>query len=85
MVESGHRAIMLYMIQRPDVSRFRLCRDLDPIYAAAFDRAVARGVEAIAVRCDITLEFIRPDAVVPIEEPGARPCTGSEAANRNGK
>ncbi|WP_099866493.1 DNA/RNA nuclease SfsA [Pararhizobium haloflavum] len=85
MVESGHRAIMLYMIQRPDVSRFRLCRDLDPIYAAAFDRAVARGVEAIAVRCDITPEFIRPDAVVPIEEPGARPCTGSEAANRNGK
>jgi sugar fermentation stimulation protein A len=70
MVEAGHRAIMLFLIQRNDVDRFRLCRDLDPNYAAAFDRAVARGVEAFAVRCDITPEGIWPERLVAIEEPG---------------
>lgn len=70
MVEEGHRAVMLFVIQRADIDRFQLCRDLDPQYAFAFDRAVARGVEAYAVRCDITPEEIRPDRLVPIDEPG---------------
>lgn len=68
MAEAGHRAIMVYLIQRADIDCFRLCRDLDPNYAAAFDRAVRRGVEAYALRCDISPEAIRPDRLVPIEE-----------------
>ncbi len=47
MAEQGHRAVMLYLVQRTDCARFRLARDLDPAYGAAFDRARARGVEAI--------------------------------------
>ena len=66
MVEAGHRAIMFYLIQRADIDRFRLCRDLDSTYARAFDRAIARGVEAHAVRCDITPCGITPLDVVPI-------------------
>src|SRR5690606_8846167 len=58
MVEAGHRAIMVYLIQRGDVDRLSLCRDLDPAYAAAFDRAMKRGVEACALRCEITCEQI---------------------------
>ena len=68
MVEAGHRAIMVYLIQRNDVDRLSLCRDLDPAYAAAFDRAMARGVEACAIRCKITSEQISAETLVPVEE-----------------
>ena len=68
MVEAGHRAIMVYLIQRGDVDRLRLCRDLDPAYASAFNRAMSRGVEACAIRCDITPEQIRAETMVPVEE-----------------
>jgi sugar fermentation stimulation protein A len=70
MVEAGHRAVMVYLIQRGDVDRFKLCRDLDPAYAIAFDRAMKRGVEACAIRCTITSGQIVPDTLVPVEETG---------------
>lgn len=69
MAEAGHRAVMVFLIQRADCDRFRLCRDLDPDYAAEFDRATARGVEAFAVRCQISTNAILPDALLPIDEP----------------
>lgn len=70
MVEAGHRAIMVYLIQRNDVDRLKICRRLDPAYGAAFDRAMARGVEACAVRCRITPEEIVACDLVPVEEAG---------------
>ncbi|MEQ8400171.1 MAG: DNA/RNA nuclease SfsA [Roseitalea porphyridii] len=69
MAEAGHRAVMVFLIQRADCDRFRLCRDLDPDYAAEFDLATARGVEAFAVRCQISTDAILPDALLPIDEP----------------
>lgn len=68
VVESGHRAIMLYLIQRSDCERFRICDDLDPFYAAAFRRALARGVEAYAVKCCVSAREIRPDALIAMDE-----------------
>ncbi|WP_394689300.1 DNA/RNA nuclease SfsA [Hoeflea sp.] len=70
MAEAGHRAIMIYLIQREDIDRLKLCRDLDPAYAMAFDRAMKRGVEACAIRCKITPDQINADTMVSIEEPG---------------
>lgn len=48
MAEAGARAVMLYLVQRTDCARFALADDLDSAYAAAFHRARARGVEALA-------------------------------------
>lgn len=66
MVEAGHRAVMLYLIQIGSTTRFALARDIDPKYAAAFDRARSRGVEAIAWRCNIDRDGIEIAASVPI-------------------
>lgn len=70
MVEAGYRAVMVYLIQREDVDRLTICHALDPAYGAAFERAMARGVEACAVKCHISPQEIVASALVPVEEPG---------------
>ncbi|QKV17792.1 DNA/RNA nuclease SfsA [Oricola thermophila] len=68
MVRAGHRAAMVYLVQRSDCSELRLCRDLDPAYCAAFDRAASAGVEAFAIRCQITPNEIIPEKTIPLGE-----------------
>lgn len=58
MVTQGHRAVMLYVVQRTDCDRFALAADIDPGYAAAFAKARAAGVEAYVYRCAISPETI---------------------------
>lgn len=65
-VAEGHRAVMVYLIQRPDADRFAFASDIDPAYARAFERAAARGVEAVAYACRVTLEEIAVERRVPI-------------------
>ncbi len=54
MVQEGHRAVMVYLIQRAEAEAFDLALDIDPAYAGAFDAARAAGVEALAYRCDLS-------------------------------
>lgn len=70
MVEAGNRAIMLYLIQRDDGDSFSLARDVDPKYGAAFDDAIAKGVEAYAIRCKISTTEIYAEKLITIHEPG---------------
>lgn len=65
MVADGHRAVMVFLVQRPDCSSLSLAADLDPAYAAAFAAARNAGVEAFAIGCDVRLDGI--DAVRPVE------------------
>jgi sugar fermentation stimulation protein A len=66
MVAAGHRAVMLYVVQREDCRRFRIAADLDPVYAIAFDEARQAGVEALCYACRVTLEGIDIDAPLEI-------------------
>jgi sugar fermentation stimulation protein A len=66
VVAAGGRAVMLYLIQICSAERFALARDVDPAYGAAFDRAHAAGVEAIAYRCTVANEGVNITAPVPI-------------------
>ncbi len=66
MAEAGHRAVMLYVIQRGDCAEFRICADLDPAYAAAFERARARGVEAYALDCAVSQSQITANSLIPV-------------------
>ncbi|MGI2032282.1 DNA/RNA nuclease SfsA [Rhizobium panacihumi] len=68
MAEAGHRAVMLYVIQRNDCDSLRICGDLDPVYANAFKRAASRGVEAYALACEVSPEEIRATRLIAVEE-----------------
>lgn len=68
MVEAGNRAIMVYLVQRDDCDRLSVCREFDPAYAKAFDRAMMRGVEAYAVKCQISPGQIRPTGLMTVDE-----------------
>ncbi len=54
MVEQGHRAAMVFLVQRSDAESFRLAADIDPTYAAAFQTAAASGVEMLCYRCRLS-------------------------------
>ncbi|WP_430511885.1 DNA/RNA nuclease SfsA [Pannonibacter phragmitetus] len=66
MVRAGHRAVMVYLVQRPDCSELDFAADIDPAYAAALRQAMAAGVEAHAIGCEVTPEFIRATRKVTI-------------------
>lgn len=45
MVDNGHRAMVVYCVQRSDIQTVRPARTVDPAYAQAFDAAVSAGVD----------------------------------------
>lgn len=69
MAQDGHRAVMLYLVQRTDCSRVTLATDIDPTYAAAFASARSAGVEVLCYRCDITPEEITLARALPFHDP----------------
>lgn len=54
----GHRAILLFLVQREDCSGMRLAADIDPAYAAAFGAARAAGTEILAYACRVAPDGI---------------------------
>jgi len=66
MVAEGHRAAMLYLVQRTDAARFDLAADIDPAYAAAFARARAAGVEITVIGTTISPKGVTIAAPLPL-------------------
>ncbi|MEL7105871.1 MAG: DNA/RNA nuclease SfsA [Pseudomonadota bacterium] len=66
VAEAGHRAVMLYVIQRTDCTTMRLAGDLDPGYRAAAMDAADRGVEMVAHATAITTEGVWLTDPVPV-------------------
>ncbi len=67
MVREGHRAMMMYLIQRGDAETFAFARDVDPVYGKAFDLASDVGVEALAYVCSMSPEGIEVMHNIPLE------------------
>jgi len=63
---SGARAVQLYVIQIPSADRFAIAADIDPGYAAAFNRARIKGVKMLAWRCTVNVKGIEIVSAVPI-------------------
>ncbi|MEL6120767.1 MAG: DNA/RNA nuclease SfsA [Pseudomonadota bacterium] len=64
MADAGHRAVMLYLVQRTDCTRVSLAEDYDPAYVAAYHAAKAKGLEVIALDCRIAPEGITTGRVL---------------------
>jgi len=58
MVQAGHRAVMLYLVQRTDSDRFTLAGDIDPAYMQAYVAARAAGVEVMCYGTRISPEGV---------------------------
>ena len=58
MVKDGHRAVMLYVIQRTDDLPFRLACEIDKKYCEAFKEVIKGGVEVLVYHSSINLEEI---------------------------
>lgn len=64
---AGCRAVMVYVVQRGDVSVFTPAFDIDPKYAEALKEAYRLGVEIFPVRCSISPEEIEVETIIPFE------------------
>jgi sugar fermentation stimulation protein A len=70
MVSEGHRAVMLFLVQREDCTHFAPAEDIDPTYAAALRQAAEAGVEVYCYGCRLTLDSIRLDQPMPLRLSG---------------
>lgn len=66
MARQGHRAVMLYLVQRTDCTRVTLASDIDPAYGAAFEVARSAGVEAMALGCQISPDGVSLGTPLPV-------------------
>lgn len=66
MKRQGHRAVMLYLVQRTDCLRFRLADDIDPKYSAAFAAAKAAGVEIFCYDTNIDVTGVTLRRVIEV-------------------
>ncbi|WP_299297694.1 DNA/RNA nuclease SfsA [uncultured Tateyamaria sp.] len=71
MAQAGHRAVILYLVQRTDCDRFALAADIDPAYAAAYAAAYAHasgaGVETLCLGTHISPDGVTVAAPIPVD------------------
>ncbi|WP_299651589.1 DNA/RNA nuclease SfsA [uncultured Tateyamaria sp.] len=66
MTEAGHRAVMLYLVQRTDCTRFTLAADIDPTYASAYAAASGAGVETVCLGTHISPKGVQVGAPISV-------------------
>ncbi|MDD9719911.1 DNA/RNA nuclease SfsA [Sulfitobacter sp. PR48] len=58
MARDGHRAVLLYLVQRTDCTDVTMAADIDPAYAAAHAAATRAGVETLCLGTHISPESV---------------------------
>ena len=64
---AGHRAVLLFIVQREDAVALAPADDLDPAYGEGLRAAADAGVEILAYRCSVAPEGIHVRESIPIE------------------
>ena len=65
-VRAGHRASVVFVIQRPDAYAFGANEVSDPALAGALSRATTGGVDAMAYNCFVSRREVRLHRKLPI-------------------
>ncbi|MEP5728869.1 MAG: DNA/RNA nuclease SfsA [Sulfitobacter sp.] len=58
VARAGHRAVLLYLVQRTDCTHVSMADDIDPTYAQAHATATLAGVETLCIGTHITPQEI---------------------------
>lgn len=66
MVEAGHKATMLYVVNRNDCENFSTATDIDPEYTKLLKIAVNAGVQVLAYSCILNDEEIIIDKKINV-------------------
>lgn len=66
MIRQGHRAMLLFIVQRGDAVGVAPADDLDPDYGQGLREAASAGVELRALKCDISPVAITVTEEVPV-------------------
>ena len=69
MAQAGHRAVLLYLVQRTDCTHMEMARDIDPAYAQAHAAATKAGVETLCLGTNITPQGIEVAAPLVLGRP----------------
>ncbi len=69
MARAGHRAVVLFLVQRTDCDRMSVAGDIDPAYAAALRDALADGVEVMVLGTHISPHGVTVGAPMPFVAP----------------
>ena len=67
MVAAGHRAVLVFCVQRGDVDCVRPADHIDPVYGRTLREALAAGVEVIALGATVTPEGIELERRLAVE------------------
>lgn len=65
--KKGHRAILLFVIQRSDINEFRPGDEYHPEYGRALRDAIKEGVEVYPFKCEISLSEISLGELVKLK------------------
>lgn len=65
MVAQGHRAVVLFVVQRTDCDAFSACADLDPTFATTLKEVADLGVEVLVYGCEISTEGVVVAGAMP--------------------
>lgn len=67
IARKGHRAVLLFLVQRTDCTAFSVAADIDPTYAAAFAKARTAGLETMVIGTQISPQSITLAAPMPLK------------------
>ena len=67
MVASGHRAVLVFCVQRGDVECVRPADQIDPVYGRTLREALAAGVEVIALGATVSPAGIELERRLAVE------------------
>ena len=63
----GFRAVMLFVVQREDVSQFSPAKSIDPAYARLLKEAFEAGVEILVYQCKMDIEELALGKSLPFD------------------
>ena len=69
VARAGHRAVLLYLVQRTDCTHVTMAADIDPVYAAAHEAATKAGVETLCIGTHITPQEVTIAAPLVLGRP----------------